>query len=154
MEHSCSPAQNRHREHGGRSVTGAVVALLLYTLLLKIVQPVNVNAIQQSLNNKYANTTEDPITHGTHQYKQTNKVQLVFGYVEYVLAATLQFPQWYNPRKKTAKSSCRRHSNEAVIIAICLLLPGDIHQCPGPTSNEASFADSVTCNYFSSGKYI
>ncbi|KAI4828902.1 hypothetical protein KUCAC02_022973 [Chaenocephalus aceratus] len=71
---------------------------------------------------------------------------MCLGMGEYVLAATLRFPQWYNPRRKTAKTSCRRHSKEALIIAICLLMLGDIHQCPGPTSNEASFADSVTCN--------
>lgn len=33
-----------------------------------------------------------------------------------------------------------------MIIAICLLLSGDIHQCPGPTTNGASISDVSTRN--------
>lgn len=132
---------------GARS--GAVVALLLYTLLLKFIQPTNINPFKQSLNNKYANiihNNDKLISHWIYRYKQTNKIHGVFGYGEYTLAILFKTPNRYNRRVKRIKTTCKQQTSQAVIIAICLLLSGDIHQCPGPTTNGASISDVSTRN--------
>lgn len=96
------------RMAGGRS--SAVVALLLYTLLLKFIQPTNSNLFKQSLNNKYAiiiRYNDKLITHGIYQYKQTNKIHGVFGYGEYTLAILFITPNRYNRRVKRIKTTCQ-----------------------------------------------
>nr|XP_055051183.1 uncharacterized protein LOC129436946 [Misgurnus anguillicaudatus] len=69
------------------------------------------------------------------------------GYGEYAFTITfLTRRRFY--RRKSEGSVYKQQHNNAVIIAICLLLSGDIHQCPGPTivTDEGSIVDDLIRN--------
>ena len=61
-----------------------------------------------------------------------------FGFGRWVLYDTLLSPTISNRNKVKVRIGCTSVVNnntsrsESVIIAMCLLLSGDIHQCPGP----------------------
>lgn len=68
----------------------------------------------------------------------TIKATKHFGLGRYVLAATFIHPHLYSKVRKHTKSVLKPHQSLALIITICLLLSGDIHQCPGPTTGPTS----------------
>ena len=67
-------------------------------------------------------------------YAHSNKLVLKkqLGYGKKILMDTFLCPCWY-PTKRNEKGGVKRQVNgDKLIICICLLLSGDIHQCPGP----------------------
>lgn len=60
------------------------------------------------------------------------KVYKHFGFGRYVLARTFIHPCFFNRVTKSSKTILKPQQSLQFIIAICLLLSGDIHQCPGP----------------------
>lgn len=48
-----------------------------------------------------------------------------------------------NCDKTVYKLTCQRHTDNKVVILMGLLLAGDVHPCPGPTSRNASSATNV-----------
>lgn len=68
------------------------------------------------------------------------------GYGEYAFTITfLTTGRFY--QRKLEGTVCKQHNN-AVIIAICLLLSRDIHECPGPTiaTEEGSIVNNFISN--------
>lgn len=84
--------------------------------------------------------------------KQANKH---FGFGKHVLAATFIHPHLFGRLSTHTKTTLKPQQTLAFIIAICLLLSGDIHQCPGPlncptdenhvntTANNRSIIDNL-----------
>lgn len=69
------------------------------------------------------------------------------------LLQTFLYPGWYNTRnKKTSRTACNRARTETLQITLCLLLSGNIHQCPGPstpvTVNQPQDSGSQTHNFW------
>lgn len=123
----------------GRS--GVVAALLLYTLIVKFVHPAN-GSFKRSHNNIDLKNNNDNYEHGIF-YKQTNIINCISGYGEYAFSITFLTTRRFYRRKLEGTVRKQLHNN-AVIIAICLLLSGEIHQCPGPTiaTDEGSIVDN------------
>ncbi|CAM4529999.1 unnamed protein product [Leuciscus chuanchicus] len=66
------------------------------------------------------------------------------GYGKTIVAITFVFPSLMTSFKKRLKKQPERSSQgETLIIILCLLLSGDVHQCPGPISNSGD-SDKVT----------
>ena len=109
---------------------GISIALLLYTILLNFTScPDHKSNIKSKVSNDGQNAFIPSCT------KETNAMwQPTLGYGKLVLQQTFLFPCWANDNKrKQNKTSFNRTRAEMLVIAICLLLSGDIHQCPGPT---------------------
>lgn len=119
---------------GGR---GAVTVLLVYCLLTKISKPIHVDPVRMVGNIfPLLNLNDNPSKYEDLGYKQTNNdlAKASTGYGTYTLAVTLVYPLLYNKFTKKTKSTTPTQSplTTGLIIAICLILSGDIHPCPGP----------------------
>lgn len=118
--------------------TGALLALFTYCCLLKLVDT-GPNFVDPGP--RYSKDTgwnSDSFKH--------------FGYGNFALLSAFLYPNWHNHVKQHARrrTAPRRQHFEASIITICLLMSGDIHQCPGPfpTSKPGEFG-SLQCGYVS-----
>lgn len=69
------------------------------------------------------------------------------GYGEYAFTITFLTTRRFYQRKLEG-TVCKQQHNNAVIIAICLLLSGAIHECPGPTiaTEEGSIVNNFISN--------
>ncbi|ROL53181.1 Retrotransposon-like protein 1 [Anabarilius grahami] len=135
-------------EQGGQMAvgcSGVLVALLLYTLFVKFTLPIEIFHTKDTICNTILNNWYDK---EAYWHEQTNKINGVFGYGEYNLAVTLAISNRYYQRRKRKETLCKKSTNNAMIICICLLLLGDIHQCPGPTgrTNRANLPNAPTCS--------
>ncbi|KAJ8385627.1 hypothetical protein AAFF_G00184240 [Aldrovandia affinis] len=70
----------------------------------------------------------------SHYTAQANKH---FGFGRHVIAVAFIYPSLYNRGTKHTKTVSKLQQSHTLIITICLLLSGDIHQCPGPLNKPA-----------------
>ncbi|KAK7891503.1 hypothetical protein WMY93_023466 [Mugilogobius chulae] len=70
-------------------------------------------------------------------YKLT-RAQKHVGFGKYALAATFIYPQLFSRASMHTKTTLKPQQSLSFIIAICLLLSGDIHQCPGPLNSSTN----------------
>ena len=72
-----------------------------------------------------------------------------FGYGKKTLMDTFLYPCWYPVRRNDKNGDKRQVNGGRLIICICLLLSGDIHQCPGPmprnTISKRPTAGAMVC---------
>ncbi|ROL47706.1 hypothetical protein DPX16_0335 [Anabarilius grahami] len=124
--------------------SGVLVALLLYTLFVKFTLPIEIFHTKDTICNTILNNWYDK---EVYWHEQTNKINGIFGDGEYTLTVTLAISNHYYQRRKCKETLCKKSTNNAMIICICLLLSGDIHQCPGPTGriNRANLPNAPTC---------
>lgn len=104
---------------------GALGAFLLYAFILTLSVPkFQSNPVEANISLKLG---------GKH-----------FGYGKNIVATTFVFPSLMTSFKKRLKKQSERSSQgETLIIILCLLLSGDVHQCPGPISNSGD-SDNMT----------
>ncbi|KAK7945179.1 hypothetical protein WMY93_000907 [Mugilogobius chulae] len=129
--------------------TGAVTALLLYTLVINF-RPPTLNSDfghlitrqkQQYFYHKPLNKSLDYFYNHRHfpSHAGTN-----IGFGKHLLAVSLVFPSLYRQsNRKTNKSTSQQWTN-TLIITICLILSGDIHPCPGPSPLHATPPEGTT----------
>ncbi|XDV19047.1 hypothetical protein PO909_024621, partial [Leuciscus waleckii] len=71
-----------------------------------------------------------------------------FGFGRYALAVTLIHPHLFSQaRRRVYKTVLQQQQSLAFIIGICLLLSGDIHQCPGPLSAPAQTGPRISSTH-------
>lgn len=68
-----------------------------------------------------------------------------FGYGKNVVAATFVSPSLLISSKKGQFRGGGQVNRENVIVMLCLLLSGDVHQCPGPIRNNDKEDRSEFC---------
>ncbi|KAK7922272.1 hypothetical protein WMY93_009174 [Mugilogobius chulae] len=112
--------------------TGAVLALLLYSLFMNFFKSDHVvPGWHFGYNTKISETVSQRDYAHASFYKQT-QIRTIFGYGNYALAVSLLYRSTYKRILKRAKPSTRQPINKTLLITICLMLSGDIHPCPGP----------------------
>lgn len=115
----------------GSSGAGALLALLAYCLLLHFVST-----------GQTFYTESGPSSCNRFYSRQLDNIHKHFGYGKYVLFATF-CPCRYFHTSKYGKTTVKRQSCAALVIAICLLLSGDIHQCPGPVHTNMAVDENT-----------
>ncbi len=117
----------------GAGDSGVRLTLVIYCLVLK-----------------FLDTGPKPVNSGPYLNEyfshEQSKISLKhFGYGSFALLPTFPYPSWHAASKRhwniNVRPASKRPNSDAAIIAICLMMSGDIHQCPGPfftweTSNE------------------
>lgn len=122
-------------------VAGIAGALFAYALLTNTFFYTETSQI---LNDSYSsNSITKPISVDFVIIKVTKHL----GLGKHVLAATLIHPHLYSEIRKHTKSALKPQQSLALVITICLLLSGDIHQCPGPTNPTSDNHHILTSNY-------
>ncbi|CAM4651696.1 unnamed protein product [Leuciscus chuanchicus] len=115
---------------------GVLVAFLLYVFILTLSAPKFGERVWHLNQNGYSNLVEANVSlkfGGKH-----------FGFGKTIVATTFVFPGLMSSFKKRLKKQPERSSQgETLIIILCLLLSGDVHQCPGPISNSVD-SDKMT----------
>ncbi|KAK7898708.1 hypothetical protein WMY93_019561 [Mugilogobius chulae] len=114
--------------------SGAAFALLSYCLLLNILKPDDVVWTQNSSDINYQRHANNSIfAFEDLSHKQTNHVKAKVGFGKYALAMAFIYPSLYKRLTKRMKPPARLQVTRTLIIAICLMISGDIHPCPGPS---------------------
>lgn len=108
---------------------GVVVALLLYVLFLSNMNFNDASQLCLLEDSLYINDYRKPSN------MLENQVNKHFGFGRGALAATFIHPYFYNRAIRGTKTILKPQQSLAFVIAICLLLSGDIHQCPGSVNN-------------------
>lgn len=113
----------------------AVTAVSVYCLLINFAKPIYVDSARMVGNITPSLYLNDKTSkYEGLNYKQTNhdmaKASFVYG--TYTPAVTLVYPSLYKRITRRTKPPTRLTQSNALIIAICLMLSGDIHPCPGP----------------------
>lgn len=131
-----------HGKMAAPGVAGIAGALFAYALLTNTFFYTETSHI---LNDSYSsNSITKPISVDFVIIKVTKHL----GLGKHVLAATFIHPYLYSEKRKHTKSALKPQQSLALIITICLLLSGDIHQCPGPTNGPTSDSHHIiTSNY-------
>lgn len=112
-------------------VAGIAAALFAYAILANNFLYIDTGQI---LNDSYSSNSIELTSGDTATIKATKH----FGLGRYVLAVTFMYPHLHSKVRKYSKSVLKSQQSLALIITICLLLSGDIHQCPGPTTGPTS----------------
>lgn len=82
-----------------------------------------------------------------YSFRETpNKLSLrkQLGYGNKILMDTFLYPSWYPARCMDKNNRKQQVNGGHLIICICLLLSGDIHQCPGPMPRNRPTPSKIT----------
>lgn len=74
---------------------------------------------------------------------ESSRVGKHFGYGNKVLFDTFIQPSLYNTTNKRIMTTPKSQRSDNLVIILCLLLSGDIHQCPGPSITITNGLPSV-----------
>lgn len=97
---------------------GVLVMFLVYIIIRNVLDNGPRNGMDECLQ---SNCVHPNIFLVTKQY-----------YGKKTLLEMFLFPGWYSARRKSNAGVKRQINGGALIICMCLILSGDIHQCPGP----------------------
>lgn len=90
---------------------------------------------------------ENDITGQSHSFREIPNKLLIDkqrGYGKKILMDTFLYPNWYPARRIDKNNKKQQVNGGHLIICICLLLSGDIHQCPGPMPRNRSAPSKIT----------
>lgn len=124
-------------------VSGIAAALFVYVL---ITSNISYTVTGQTFDDRYFPYGDIKLSWAPHL--RASHVNKHFGFGRYALAVTLIHPHLFSQaRGRVYKTVLQQQQSLAFIIAICLLLSGDIHQCPGPLSAPAQTGPRVSSTH-------